>query len=85
MNIKEFKKDDIVMRTRKSKAYGTGHRDGSFLGEPLKLIDIIDELLIVEHVQGIHKGSLTKLSMEQWDEGWEVVPDYLLSEDRDKK
>lgn len=45
--------------------------DGSYIGEPLKLIALKNGCIVLQHIDGYFKGDLLSLDIENWnDEGW---------------
>src|SRR5689334_9772231 len=91
MNIKNFNAGDIIVRTeagkkqeeRQNENLGistlvTVYEDSSYLGEPLKLLDIANGMIYLEVVgEPVALGKRRELSGLVFSEGWNyfVVPD----------
>jgi hypothetical protein len=87
MNITEFKRDDIIVRTGPSKDYGNGHTDRSYIGERAVFVSIANGCIYVR-INSIGLGErLVDLAVDVWDEDWQywVDPVTLIQETQIEK
>lgn len=81
MNIKEFKVGDIITRNEPCKYEHNQVKDGSWLGDKMKLAGYSEEakFFTLEHLEGHFTGDITKMSFarDSWDEGWCKYPENI--------
>ena len=86
MNIKEFKKGDLVTRNEPVVYKHNGGADSSYCGARLELIgfDEKSKIIILNHVDRAPMGKI-KLSwaIDAWNEGWEYFPEILYGDGGD--
>lgn len=96
MNIHELKPGSIITRIEPcierreeySRNLGLstvvdGKKDESYIGEPLRLIDVKNEAIYFEILSGPIKGNIVTLPLFRWAEGWAPfkMPEGLTLED----
>ena len=47
-------------------------KDFSYRGDRLKYLGIANNMIYLEHVDGILKGETTDLDIERWSDGWDI-------------
>ena len=50
-------------------------KDFSYRGEALRFIGVANNMIYLEHVDGILKGETTDLDIERWSDGWDIWVD----------
>lgn len=68
-SIYDFRQGDILTRVKPAIL---GTNDFSYRGEALKFIGIANNMIYLEHVDGILKGETTDLDIERWSDGWDI-------------
>lgn len=71
MNIKDFKRGDLVVRTE-SVLYFTGARDRSYIGEPMEFIKSCNGCAYLKVLDGPMTGHIVKLPLDVWQYGWDL-------------
>lgn len=95
MNIREFKRGDLIVRTQPAKSLGpmiglmgeTIPRGGdrSYMGEKMEFVGIANGQIYINRTDEFESklfGKRRDLSMDLWEDGWEVWvdPDTLMDD-----
>jgi len=79
MTIYEFVQGDEIVRVQPSKTYSSGIRDRSYMGQKLIFVGIANGCIYCKRTDefsiSIFGDKLVDLSLDIWDEGWELYVD----------
>ena len=77
--IYDFNKGDEIVRVVPAKEYSTGVRDRSYMGEKLIFVGIANGQIYFKRTDSfsisIFGDKLLNLSIDIWDEGWDLFVD----------
>jgi hypothetical protein len=76
MNIKDFKKGDIITRNKKA-VYSCGSTDGSYIGSPFEFIGFCSTKIVLIGLKqycGYGECEIKTLNTKDWEDGWDYYP-----------